>query len=230
MNWVEYLSDVKLRTQLDITNVAAITKKCFILFSLWWKKIALAIKEKHLRKTWSGQSVWIISGLTRNYIYIIILSYWRITEALSCMVHHLSPGAVLPALQQTVTVTSLTCLWFGQVYAGSGLHALAQSLVLAVAHAQHVQRTVTRTAFTGAVAPARHVPPEEERRHYNTESVTCHCSAHLVSAKCFSVVFTFLAEKPRTFNSIFCKRMLMTEIFAYLHPFASECCQTINRD
>ncbi len=91
---------------------------------------------------------------------------------------HLSPGAVLPALQQTVPVTCLARLRFDQVCAGSGLRALAQPLALTVAHAQHVQRTVTRTAFTGAVAPARHVPPEED-----TESVTCHCPAQLLRAK-----------------------------------------------
>ncbi len=30
MNWVEYLSDVKFKTQLDKTNLAPITKQCFI--------------------------------------------------------------------------------------------------------------------------------------------------------------------------------------------------------
>ncbi len=30
--------------------------QCLILFSLWCKKVALAIKEKNLSKTWSGQS------------------------------------------------------------------------------------------------------------------------------------------------------------------------------
>ncbi len=37
------------------------TKQCLIVFSLWCKKVALAIKEKHSNKTWSGQSVRIIS-------------------------------------------------------------------------------------------------------------------------------------------------------------------------
>ncbi len=36
--------------QLDNTNLAPIIKKCFILFSLWWKKIALAIKETTLKQ------------------------------------------------------------------------------------------------------------------------------------------------------------------------------------
>lgn len=80
---------------------------------------------------------------------------------MSCSVGHLSPGAVLPALEQTVTMTSLSRLRFGQVCAGAALHAFTQPVALAVAHAQHVQRTVTRTALTGAVTPARHVPPEE---------------------------------------------------------------------
>ncbi len=50
-------------TQLDNANLAQpITKQCFVLFSLWCKKIALAIKEKHSSKTWSAQRVWIISS------------------------------------------------------------------------------------------------------------------------------------------------------------------------
>lgn len=84
-----------------------------------------------------------------------------ISEDVSCSVGHLRPGAVLPALEQTVAVTGLSRLRFGQVCAGAALHAFTQPLALAVAHAQDVQRTVTRTALTGAVAPARHVPPEE---------------------------------------------------------------------
>ncbi len=36
-------------TQLDNATLAQpITKQCFVLFSLWCKKIALAIKEKTL--------------------------------------------------------------------------------------------------------------------------------------------------------------------------------------
>ncbi len=39
---------LSLTTQLDNTNLAQpITKQCLILFSLWCKKVTLAIKEKH---------------------------------------------------------------------------------------------------------------------------------------------------------------------------------------
>jgi len=42
---------LNLSTQLDNTNVVQpITKQCLILFSLWCKKFALAIKEKTLKK------------------------------------------------------------------------------------------------------------------------------------------------------------------------------------
>ncbi len=37
---------LSLDTQLDNTNLG-ITKQCFILFSRWCKKVALAIKEKN---------------------------------------------------------------------------------------------------------------------------------------------------------------------------------------
>ncbi len=48
-----------LSTQLDSTNLGQlIAKQCLILFSLWCKKVALAIKEK----TWSDQNVWRIFG------------------------------------------------------------------------------------------------------------------------------------------------------------------------
>ncbi len=56
---------LNLSTQLDNTNLGQpITKQCLILFSLWCKMVALAIKEKkkHLSKTWSGQSVWKMFG------------------------------------------------------------------------------------------------------------------------------------------------------------------------
>ncbi len=39
---------LNLSTQLDNTNLGwPFTKQCLILFSLWCKKIALAIKEKN---------------------------------------------------------------------------------------------------------------------------------------------------------------------------------------
>ncbi len=62
LGWLAVSSQLlNLSTQLDNTNLGQpITKQCLILFSLWCKKFALAIKEKHLSKTWSGQSVWII--------------------------------------------------------------------------------------------------------------------------------------------------------------------------
>ncbi len=54
---------LNLSTQLDNTKLAQpITKQCFILFSLWCKKLTLAIKEKTLKKTCSAQSVRIIFG------------------------------------------------------------------------------------------------------------------------------------------------------------------------
>ncbi len=37
---------LNLSTQLDNTNLDQVTKQCLILFSLWCKKFALAIKEK----------------------------------------------------------------------------------------------------------------------------------------------------------------------------------------
>ncbi len=58
MLWIRFNSCqvLNLSTQLDKTTLGQpITKQCFILFSLWCKKFALAIKEKkHLSKTWLG--------------------------------------------------------------------------------------------------------------------------------------------------------------------------------
>lgn len=119
-------------------------------------------------------------------------------KGMICSVSHLRPGAVLPALEQTVSVTGLSSLWFGQVCAGTALHTLTHALALTVTHTQHVQRTGTRTTLTGAVAPARHVPPEERREN-------CSNAVQQTSALgCFSVVFTFLAKKPKRFICIIC--------------------------
>ncbi len=78
-----------LSTQLDKTNLGQpIAKKCLILFSPWCKNVALAIKEKHLSKTWSGQCLnnfwsqifkidfteWIILGIMfHSLLYFAIL-------------------------------------------------------------------------------------------------------------------------------------------------------------
>ncbi len=43
---------LNLSSQLDNINLAQlITKQCLILFSLWYKKFALAMKEKTKNKT-----------------------------------------------------------------------------------------------------------------------------------------------------------------------------------
>ncbi len=55
-NQPKIIQSLNLSTLWDNTNLGQpITKQCFILFSLWCKKVALAIKEKHLSKTWSSQ-------------------------------------------------------------------------------------------------------------------------------------------------------------------------------
>jgi len=42
---------LNLTTQSDNTNLAQpITKQCFILFSLWCKNVALAIKRKNIKQ------------------------------------------------------------------------------------------------------------------------------------------------------------------------------------
>ncbi len=45
----EIIQLLNLSTQLDNTSIGQpITKQCLLLFSLWCKKVALAIKKKHL--------------------------------------------------------------------------------------------------------------------------------------------------------------------------------------
>ncbi len=57
---------------LDNTNLGQpITKRCLILFSLWCKKVTLAIKENHWCKTWSDQSVWII--FVPNFLSVLLV-------------------------------------------------------------------------------------------------------------------------------------------------------------
>lgn len=71
------------------------------------------------------------------------------------------PGAVLPALQQTVPVAGLPGLGFGEVGAGSALHAVTLLLGQAVADALDIQHAVARPTLTGAFALSSHMPPVE---------------------------------------------------------------------
>jgi len=58
MKWIS-LNSCQLfnwSTQLNNTNLdQPITKRWLIWFSLWCEKVALAIKEEYLSKTWSGR-------------------------------------------------------------------------------------------------------------------------------------------------------------------------------
>jgi len=72
---------------------------------------------------------------------------------------YLGPGAVLPALEQTVPVAGLSGLRFAGVTTGAGLHPVALPLHQAVLHALDVQTAVARAALSGAFALSGDVPP-----------------------------------------------------------------------
>lgn len=76
-----------------------------------------------------------------------------------CPIPYLRPGAVLPALQQTVPVAGLSDRRFVGVPTGAGLCSLTLPLHQAVLHTLHLHTAVAWAAFSRTFALSSNMPP-----------------------------------------------------------------------